>query len=136
MRYKSTKASQILHTLDVMGPILPHNVLNIAAVAANTENKTFNISCVNQESTFTFNHRTAKCADSATSNINQTSNSSSSSSSSSLAAKLSPEVEAILRASGLRKEALAEMGLNRMKERSGIRESYYEDDSAFTSVLQ
>ena len=119
-----------------MGPILPHHLLNIAAIASNTPVNSFNISCTNQESTFTFNHRQANNTSAATANTSgaelQMSNSHSSSSSS----KLSPEVEALLLKTGLRKEAVAEMGLNRMKDKSGIRESYYEEDSAFTSVLQ
>ena len=48
MRYKSTRASQVLHTLDVSGPILPHHLLRLIAIAKTTHVKTFTLSCTNQ----------------------------------------------------------------------------------------
>jgi len=129
MRYKSTKASQILHTLDIVGPILPHHVLNIVAIARTAPIKAFTLVCNNQDSTFAFNHQIQP--DSSDLNGRR------SGSSTGLATKLSSDVEETLVRSGLRQPGVVEMAVNRLKEKTGIRESYFEEeDNGFTSVLQ
>jgi hypothetical protein len=56
MRYQSTKASQIQYALDVLGPILPHHLLNLCSIATSSAVKSFHVTCTNQDSTFPFNH--------------------------------------------------------------------------------